>query len=420
MPPESAVPSNSVDLLIEARWVLPIAPVNTVLVDHAVAVSSGRIVAVGPISEMRARFEPQERVVRRDHALLPGFVNAHTHAATTLLRGLPVHGPRADWLRRTLRPVEGRCMSPDFVREGTEIALAEMLRAGITAFANTYWFPEETARIASAVHVHAAIGLPVSDASNAWAEGATAHFQKAEQLWDEYKADPWICLYFASHDVDAVSDATLARLRRVADELDARVIIEEPPLQRLNSLGLLRPGFTAVGNVTEADADLISDTGVCVVACVQSDLRLGGRRTPLALLDARNVTVGLGTGDPASVGALDLLAESRAAALGGLTAAQALWAATLGGASAVGLGAETGSLEPGKSADLVCFDLNRLSCQPTVQVPEALVFAATRDQATDVWTAGRPAVSAGRLLAFDELQLAASLRKWARESGDHT
>src|SRR5437868_6994399 len=109
------MPPESVDLLIEARWVLPIAPVNTVLADHAVAVTSGRIVALGPTAQMNARFEPRERVVRHDHALLPGFVNAHTRAAMTLFRGLPVRGPRSRWLLETVHAAEERCMSPDFI-----------------------------------------------------------------------------------------------------------------------------------------------------------------------------------------------------------------------------------------------------------------------------------------------------------------
>ncbi len=281
------MPPESVDLLIEARWVLPIAPVNTVLTDHAVAVTSGRIVALGPIAQMNSRFEPRERVVRRDHALLPGFVNAHTHAAMTLFRGLPVRGPRGRWLRDTVRTAEQRCMSPDFIREGTQLAIAEMLRAGITSFADMYSFPEEAARAASAARVRAAIGLPVADAPGVWADSATGHFEKAEQLWDEYKADPWVCLYFAPHDAAEVSDETLIRVRRVADELDARVAMEYPPLQRLHELGLLRPGFTAIGlksGLRDEDSPLIATTGICVVACMQSALRLGGGAAAIAQL----------------------------------------------------------------------------------------------------------------------------------------
>jgi 5-methylthioadenosine/S-adenosylhomocysteine deaminase len=424
------MPPEPVDLLIEARWVLPIAPVNTVLADHAVAVVSGKIVALGPVAQMNERFEPRDRVVRRGHALLPGFVNAHTRAAMTLLRGLPVLGPRSRWVRDTVRPAEQRCMSAEFVREGTQFAIAEMLRAGITSFADMYWFPEEAARAASAARMRAAIGLPVADAPNVWADSATAHFEKAEQIWDEYKSDPWVCLYFAPQDANEVSDQTLIRVRRVADELDARVAVESPPMQRLHALGLLRPGFAAIPQEawTEAESELVATTGICVIACVQSDLRLGGgarwdsARSGSAVSGSVlssvsklvGQTVGLGSGDPASVGAIDLLAEARVAALldSGLTAEDSLRLATLGGATALGFGSVAGSIEPGKYADLVCVDLNRLACQPSSNVPESIVFGATREQVSDVWTSGRLAVSGGHLLAFDEQELTSFAQKW--------
>src|SRR5262245_50364751 len=276
------------------------APVNTVLEDHAVAVMSGRIVALGPVAEMRAKFEAREHVVRGSHALLPGFVNAHTRAAMTLFRGLPVRGTRSQWLRHTVRVAEQRCLSPDFVREGTRLAIAEMLRAGITSFADMYMFPEEAARAASTARMRAAIGLPVSDTPNVWADSANAYFEKAEQLWDEYLADPWVCLYFAPHDAAEVSDQSLIRVRRVADELDARVAMESPPLRRLHELGLLRPGFTAIdvrsltdeaqpNSLRPEDIEVAASTAIHVVACVQADLRLGGSTSPLSRLHSQHV-----------------------------------------------------------------------------------------------------------------------------------
>jgi 5-methylthioadenosine/S-adenosylhomocysteine deaminase len=443
------MPPEPVDLLIEARWVLPIAPVNTVLADHAVAVSSGKIVGLGPVAQMHERFEARDWVVRRHHALLPGFVNAHTRAAMTLLRGLPVRGSRSRWERETVRPAEQRCMSADFVREGTQLAVAEMLRAGITSFADMYLFPEEAARVASAARMRAAIGLPVADAPNVWADSATAHFERAEQLWDEYRGDPWVCLYFAPQDAAFVSDETLIRVRRVADELDARVAMEAPPLQRLHSLGLLRPGFAAIPHTSwdDDEASLVATTGICVIRCLQGDLRLGalGAADVLAVRDSAvrdsagrdfgvatawsaveggasplATVAGLGSGDPASVGALDMLAEARVGALlsgGTLSAADALRVATLGGATALGFAADTGSIEPGKYADLVCVDLNRLATQPTSSVPDSILFGATREQVSDVWTSGRLAVNEGRLLGFDEDELTASAQKWLKIRG---
>jgi 5-methylthioadenosine/S-adenosylhomocysteine deaminase len=434
-------PKESADLLIEARWVLPIAPVNTVLADHAVAVTAGRIVAMGPTAQLNARFEPRERVVRSGHALLPGFVNAHTRAATTLLRGLPVHGPRMRWMRETVLPVARRCVSPDFVRDGTQLAIAEMLRAGITSFADMYLFPEEAARAASSARMRAAIGLPVTDGPTVWADSTTEHLAKAEQLWDKYKSDPWVSLYFAPHDAFGEGDGTLARVRRVADELDARVAMYLPAqdrhssqggntaLRRLQELGLLGPGFTAVhlSGLDEEALEIAATTGICIVACPQSHLRLGSELCPVMQFDSRHIEVGFGTDSPVSVGALDVLAEARITALlggvgevgthaagaGALSAEHALRMATLGGAAALGLGAMVGSIEVGKAADLVCFDLTSLACQPTARLADTILFSATRDQVSDVWTSGRAAVSDGHLLAFDEQELLALARRWA-------
>jgi 5-methylthioadenosine/S-adenosylhomocysteine deaminase len=459
-------PKESVDLVIEARWVLPIAPVNTVLTDYAVAVSAGRIVAIAPTAEVNAIFEPRERVTRGNHALLPGFVNAHTRAATTLLRGLPVQGPRQQWMRETVLPAARACMSPDFVRDGTQLAIAEMLRAGITAFADMYLFPEEAARAASAARVRAAIGLPVTDGPTPWADSATGHLAKAEQLWDEYQSNPWVSLYFAPHNAFGAEDKTLARVRRVADELDARVAmylapgeVDEnhtggrSPLVRLQELGLLGPGFTAVhlAGVDAEESEIAAATGICVVVCQQSHLRLGGALCAAARLDALGVPVGIGTDSAVSVGAMDVLAEARLEALmlsgedaldksrrggpaddaangsghGGVSslgaghvgsdaASRALRMATLGGATALGMNAQVGSIEAGKFADLVCIDLATLACQPTARRPaDAIVFGATRDQVTDVWTSGRAAVSDGHLLTFDEQELLALAQRWA-------
>ena len=450
-------PKESADLVIEARWVLPIAPVNTVLVDHAVAVTAGRIVALGPVAEINALFEARERVVRDTHALLPGLVNAHTRAATTLLRGLPVYGPRQRWMTDTVLPVARSCMSPEFVREGTQLAVAEMLRAGITAFADMYLFPEEAARMASAARIRAAIGLPVTDGPTPWAESATGHLAKAEQLWDEYSSNPWVSLYFAPHDAFGAADQTLTRVRRVADELDARIAMylapgsvhenhtgNASPLVRLRALGLLGPGFTAVqlGGSPAEELEIAAASGISVVACQQAHLRLGAGLCPIGEFDACGLAVGLGTDSPLSVGALDILAEARLAALLSgvnvagrdtslthsdsasdgasasrvpLTAERALHMATLGGATALGMNHFIGSIEPDKAADLIAVDLSALACQPdTPRTADAIVFGATRENVSDVWTSGRAAVSDGHLLTFDEQELLALSQRWRK------
>ena len=437
------------DLLIEPRWLLPIAPGNSALEARAVAVAGGRIVAVGPAAELRQRFAPRERIVRERHALIPGLVNAHTRACHALLRGMPVRGPRLRWLAEQVAPLERRALSADFVRDGTRIAIAAMLRAGITCFADLSPLPEESARTAAAAQMRALIGLPVAEATSGWAEDASAHLAKAERLWDEYRGDPRIGLYFAPLASHGLSDATLTRVRRVADELDARLAMHlaelpgtsgaatsqepdagwavedsaararaagrAPTLEHLHALGLLRPGFSAIGACAcdGPAADLLLRTGACLIACPQAELRLGGALQALPLLPG--LRTGLGTDSPAAAGAFDVLAEARMAALlSELSGAEALRLATLGGATALGLGAHIGPIEPGKAADLTCLDLDTLGCHSGTDIAAAIVFGATRAQVSDVWTAGRAALSSGRLLSFDEAELAALPAQWAQ------
>ena len=212
-----------VDTLICARWVLPVEPDDAVLENHAVAIRSGRIVAVLPVERARARYRAASTIERPGHALLPGLVNAHTHAAATLLRGfagrLPLRQPLAD----ALLPVERRWVDPEYVRDGTELAIAEMLRAGTTCFADAHAWPDVVARTAAELHMRASVGLRVVEGATGWAAGTDDCIEQGMSLRDEYRGDPLICTHFASPAPSAVDDATLLRVRRLADELEIPV-----------------------------------------------------------------------------------------------------------------------------------------------------------------------------------------------------
>jgi 5-methylthioadenosine/S-adenosylhomocysteine deaminase len=352
------------------------------------------------------------------------------------------------WMRETMAPAELRHVSPDFVRDGTTLAIAAMLRAGITTFAGSDPFSGEAARAAAEARMRAVIGLPVSETASAWAEDAMAHFVFAERLWDEYRSSPWVSLYFALPAAYEISDRLLTHLRSVADEIDARVAmpVNESeieihdtlnqhgcrPLQRLANVGLLRPGFTALhmNRLDEADLELARQTGIAVVACPQSDLRLGSGSCSVQELTERGVTVGLGSGSPVSAGAFDLLAEARLAAQlvandavrareegrsaagSNLSAAFWLGLATAGGAAALGLSGTCGTIEVGKAADFVCIDLGTLACGPAATIPDAVLYSTTRQQVSDVWVGGRAAVTGGNLLAFDERELQRIAKQW--------
>ena len=412
------------DLLIEPRWLLPMAP-GVVLEGHALAIGAGRILALGPAAQLRARFEAREHLRREHHALLPGpgerpcARKPHPAARRSCRRG-----------RRRTGGCAAATAGADFVRDGTRLAIAQMLRAGITCFADLSPHPEEAARVCAAAQMRAAIALPIGESGSA--EGTTAQLARAERLWDEYRADPRISLFFAPLGLAGLSDALLGRVRRVADELDARLALRPDPaevaerewqvrdgggpgataLQRLAALGFLRPGFAAiqVAALPEADVALLARHGASLISCPQASLASGGARVPRLEGDRS----ALGTDSPVSAGAFDLLAEARTAALlSGFGAAEALRLATLGGAAALGLQGQIGSLEAGKVADLLCVELDALTVAGYASLEEAIVFGATRAQVSDVWSGGRAAVSAHRLIAFDAEELAAVPAAWA-------
>ena len=406
------------DLVIEPRWLLPMTGTGAALEGQAVVINAGRILATGAAGELLARFAPREHVRRSAHALLPGFINAHTRASLALLRACVPYGAAGS----ASEALVSRGAGADFVRDGTRLAMAGMLQAGITCFADLSLYPEETARAAAAAQVRVCVALPVAEDG----EGATVQLSRAEWLWDEYRSDPRVSLYFAPLSAATLSEATLARVRRVADELDARVAVSLDEtlalgevrdagapalLARLAQLGLLRPGFTAIGAPDSAGVELIERHGAALLSCPQSGLRAG--RTAVALLAGERT--GLGSGNPVEVGVADMLAEARTAALlSGCSAARALRLATLGGATALGLAAQVGSIEAGKAADLTCIELDPLTRSGSASVEDAIVFASTRAAVSDVWTSGRAAVKAHTLLAFDAAELERIPAHWTQ------
>jgi 5-methylthioadenosine/S-adenosylhomocysteine deaminase len=437
---------ESVDTLVTARWVVPVEPAGSVLEDHAIAIRGGRIVAVLPAAEARTRFDAAEILERPDHVLLPGLVNAHTHAAMVLLRGRAENLPLGRWLRSTVWPLERRWVDPEYVRDGTTLAIAEMLRAGITCFADMHLWPDVVAQTAAAAHIRASVGLVVTEAATRWAGTADEYIDRGMHLRDEYKGDPLISTHFAPHAPYSASDATLARVRRLADELDLPVAMHlhetaheveqslqahgRRPLARLAALGLASPQLVAIHmtQVNAEDMDTLAESGASVVHCPESNLKLGSGVCPVARLLGRGVRVALGTDGAASNNDLDLLAEARIAGLlssgiaatpGDLVAADLLRMATLEGARTLGLGEITGSLEPGKWADLCCINLRAARSWPVHDPVTAVIYAASAQQVTDTWVAGRQLLADGHLRYIDESAVLERAERW-RERLDAT
>jgi 5-methylthioadenosine/S-adenosylhomocysteine deaminase len=359
----------------------------------------------------------------------------------TLLRGRAENMSLDPWLRAAIWPIERRWVDPEYVRDGTELAIAEMLRAGVTCFADMHLWPDVVARTAVELHMRASVGLIVVETGTRWADGAADYIEKGLALRDEYRGDPLVSTHFAPHSPYAVEDSTLERIRRLADELDAPVAMHvhesaweiersmeqhgTRPLQRLERLGLASPLLVAVHatQLTTADADLLAASGAAVVHCPQSNLKLGTGVCPAADLLGRGVRVGLGTDGAASNNDLDVLAEMQTASLlasgvygrpGSLVAQDVLRMATLEGAKALGLGESTGSLLPGKWADLCCIDFRTPGSWPVHDVHATLVHACSSRQVTDTWVAGRRLFADGTLQYLDEAGTLERSEAWRR------
>ena len=430
---------EKVDTLIKARWVAPVVPAGGVLDHHAVAISQGRIVAVLPAAEAAARFDAAEIIERPAHLLVPGFVNAHTHASMSLLRGLADDLPLMAWLQDHIWPAEQRWMSAEFVEHGAELAMAEMLRGGTTTFNDMYFFPEVVARVATRVGMRACVGMILIKFPTVWAGDSAEYLRKGLALRDEYKGHPLVSTAFAPHAPYTVDDEYLGKIRRLADELEVPVhthvhetadevlgsVVDcgERPLARLDRLGLVSPMLMAVHmtQLESAEIERVASAGTSVVHCPESNLKLASGFCPVDKLLAAGVNVCLGTDGAASNNDLDMLGEMRTAALlakgvagraDAVSADQVLAMATINGARALGLADEIGSVEAGKWADLCCIDLAQPATSPVYDPVAQLVYAASRSQVEDVWVAGRRMVADGRLARLDEAAIMARAETW--------
>ncbi len=430
---------QTAETLYEARWIIPVEPAGIVLDEHTLVVAADRIVALLPWADARTQYPAAERVNLGHHVVMPGLVNAHTHAAMTLLRGCGADLSLQDWLRRAIWPVEQVLVGPEFVRDGSRLAVAEMIRGGTTCFADQYFFAQETALVCADAGIRAALGIAVIDVPTAYAANADEYLQRGLELHDEWRGHALVSTLFAPHAPYTVGDASLERIRSYADELDLPIHMHlhetaaevsdavaatgERPLARLARLGLLTSGFSAVHMTQLDDADLaaLQRTGAGVIHCPQSNLKLASGFCPVTRFIDAGVPVALGTDGAGCNDGLDMIAETKAAALlakgssgnaAALPAHAALHMATLAGAHALGLAQHTGSLVVGKSADFIAIDLDDLSTTPVHDAAAAVVYAASRHQVTDAWVAGRSLMRAGALLTIDETAARERAARW--------
>lgn len=429
----------SADLVIEARWIVPVNPPGAVLEGHSVAVSGGTIVAVLPSEEMRIRCKADAIRTLPDHALIPGLINFHTHAAMTLMRGLADDLRLMDWLSNHIWPAEAKHASAQFVYDGTLLACAEMLRGGVTCFNDMYFFPEMAGRAAVESGMRAALGIILIEFPTAYAADAQDYLRKGLAMRDELKHEPLLSFCMAPHAPYTVSDRSFEQILTLSEQLQIPInthlheTLDEireseakfgmRPVMRLDKLGLLGPDFIAVHAVhlEQAEIALLARHGCTVAHCPTSNLKLASGIAPVARMLVAGVNVGLGTDGAASNNRLDLMAEMRLAALlakaeaadaEAVPAHTALRMATLNAAEALGLGKTIGSIETGKSADLCAVNLDSIEMSPCYDPVSHLVYVAGREHVSHVWVRGDLLVEEGRLLRIDQQMLLRKAEEW--------
>ncbi len=431
-----------IDTLLHARWIIPVEPENTVLEHHSLAINNGCIEAILPSEKARSKYQATDEVELGEHLLIPGLINAHTHAAMNLFRGLANDLPLMDWLNNHIWPAEQKWVDPEFVKDGTRLAVAEMIRGGTTCFNDMYFFPDHTAEVCAAAGMRTVVGLILIDFPTAWANDADEYILKGEQVHDDYRHTPLVNTAFAPHAPYTVSDEPLQRITMLAEELDIPIHMHvhetesevagalekngQRPLARLAELGVLSPRLLAVHMTQLQDDEIeqLATQGVSVVHCPESNLKLASGFCPVAKLISAGVNVCIGTDGAASNNDLDMLGEMRTAALlakavakdcTSLDAHTTLRMATLNAATALGLNESIGSLKKGKQADIAAVNLQQLETLPLYDVAAQLVYAGNRQQVSDVWVAGKQLLKDRQLTTLEYARLLEQAGNWQQK-----
>ena len=429
----------NIDTLLCARWVIPVEPHNTFYENHAIAIHRSRIIDILPIDKAKAEYSADEIVTLPEHTVLPGFVNMHTHSPMTLFRGLADDLDLMDWLNNHIWPAEKAWMSHTFVADGTELALAEMIRCGTVCFNEHYFYPKAAIEKVLQAQIRAQIGITILEAVSIENKGPEELLKAGSVLAEQYAGHSHVKIGLAPHAPYTVSDHLLEQIRNTSEAQnllihmhvqETAVEVEQEiarygkrPMKRLQDLGLLSSKFHAVHmtQVNEEDLAILQSTGTHVVHCPESNLKLANGFCPVTKLQKAGVTVSLGTDGAASNNDLDMLGEMRTTALLGkavsqncavISAAEALRMATLNGAKVLHWDHEIGSIEKGKSADVIAIDLSSINTQPVYNPISQIVYAANASQITDVWCAGKALMRERKLTTLDEEAILTKAKAW--------
>lgn len=433
-----------IDSLIHAAYIVPVVPENCILEDHCIAIDHGKILDILPKSTCFERYQPDQTHCLKDHVLMPGLINAHGHAAMSLFRGLADDLPLMEWLNDHIWPAEGKWVSAEFVYDGTRLAIAEMLRGGTSCFSDMYFFPEMAAKAAKEMGIRAQLCGPILDFPTVWGSGPDDYISKTLALHELYKEDDLVRIALGPHAPYTVSNEPLMRIKKLAVDRnmpvqihlhETRFEVDEAvrdqgirPIQRLTNIGLIGDEIALqcvhMTALNDEDISNLANSKAQVIHCPESNLKLASGFCETDKLIKAGINVALGTDGAASNNDLDMFSEMRTAALiakpvansaAAVDAMTAIQIATINGAKALGIDDVTGSLEVGKSADMIAIELTKLNSQPSYHLLSDIVYAINSQQVTDHWILGKQVLKNRELSGGLEAEVLFKAKQWAEK-----
>jgi 5-methylthioadenosine/S-adenosylhomocysteine deaminase len=433
---------QSADLIVSGGIVVTMDPVRAIYQDGSVAVRGDSIVAVGPRAEIEGRYQGAQVIDARGHLVLPGFINGHTHVPMTLFRGLHDDVTLNDWLYKYIFPAEAKNVNEEFVRWGTRLAAAEQIRAGVTTFADMYYFEDAIAEETKAAGMRGVLGETFIDFPAPDNKSEAEMLAYTERFLKRWQGDPLIHAAPAPHSIYTCSKKTLQDAAALARKYKAPILIHVAemkkewedsekangmsPVAYLEKIGVLGPDVVAAHCifVDEADRKLLVRRGVGCVHNPSSNMMIASGVSPVVEMRAAGVAVGLGTDGPAgSNNDLDLMEEiDLAAKLAkiskmdplALNAKSVVEMGTIDGARAIHMEKEIGSLEPGKKADLILIGLNEPNAVPMYDIYAQIAYSLKGSDVATVIIGGKVVMQNHLLLTVDERKVLDQAREYGK------
>lgn len=437
-----ACAKEKVDLIVTGGTVVTMDAHHRVIENGAVALRGDAIVAVGTSAEIESGYESAKTIDAHGSLVLPGLINGHAHAAMSLFRGLADDLSLDDWLHKYIFPAEARNVTPDFVAWGTRLGILEMLRGGITTYADMYYFEDEVARVTKEAGMRGVLGETIIDFAAPDNKTTAAAFAYTQTYIDHWKGDPLVTAAVAPHSMYTCSEKTLQEAAALARHNGSPILIhiaEAPfeleqsraqhgatPVEYMERIGLLGPDVVGAHCVWVDAAD-IATLARYEVGCTNnpsSNMKTASGVMPVPEMLAAGVRVGLATDGAASNNNQDMFEEMDLAAKlqkiarrdpRALPAEQVVEMATIGGARALHMEKQIGSLEPGKKADLIVVDTTAPHATPMYNVYSQLVYALKASDVKTVIVAGKILMEDRRMLTLDEKEILAKAREYQKK-----